>query len=106
MHCQLRNEFGYVLWRKKLASTFSGIGGIVGNQELVSITKKVNLVVFKIAEVQLLHTFQDGCQTAVFGFNAVAQAGAGGVKVGKEAFNVNFGGVSIGRAFNGVKNGL
>src|SRR5690554_4518392 len=44
-------------------------------------------------------------QAAVFVFNGVAQAIAGGVEISKQAFDIALGGVATGRGFDSGKNG-
>jgi hypothetical protein len=61
------------------------------------------MLAVKIAKVQLGHAFEHGGQAIVFVFDGVAQAVAGGVEVGKQAFDVALGGVAVGGAFNGGK---
>src|SRR5574343_262578 len=94
-----------MLWREKLATRLAGIGGVVGNEELVGIAKQVDMAAVKIAEIQFSHAFEHGGQTGVFVFDRVAEAIAGGVEVGKQAFDVTLGGVAVGGCFNGGKDG-
>lgn len=106
VHRQLCDELGHVLRGEKLSTGFSGIGGIVGNQELVGIPEQVNLVVLEIPEFQPFHAFQHRRQPGVFVFHGIAQAGAGRIKIRKQAFDSFFRGVAVGGAFDGGENGL
>ena len=58
---------------KKLPAGFASIGGVVGDKEFVGIAKQVDVIVFKIAKIQLFHAFQYGRQTAVLAFDGVAE---------------------------------
>ena len=104
VHGQLRNQLGDVLGRKKLAPRFARIGGVVGDQKLIRIAKQVNLVVAKFTKIELGHALEHRRQAPVFVGHGVAQAVAGGVKVGKQPLNVVLGGVALGRGLDGFKN--
>ena len=89
----LGNQFGHMLGREELAARLARVGGVVGNQEFVGVAEQVDLVgleiaAAKVAKVQLGHAFEHGGQAGVFVFDGVAQAVAGGVKVGKQTANV------------------
>ena len=90
-----------VLGREKLAARLTGIGGIVGNEKLVGIAEEVDLVVGKAAEVQTLHPVEHGTEAAVLLLDGVAQAGAGGVEVGKKPLDGALGVIAHGRGFDG-----
>lgn len=96
VHGQAGNELRHVLRRKEFATRLAGVGGIIVNQKFVGIAEQVNLVVGKAAEVQFAYAFQYGGQSAVFALDGIAQTRAGGVEVGKQTFDVLFGGVAVG----------
>jgi len=90
---------------EKLAARFTGISGVVGDEKFVGIAKQVDLVAFKVTKIQPGYTFEHGGQTQVFILYRIAKAVAGGVKIGKQAFDVWLRGVAVGRTFNGGKDG-
>ena len=90
---------------KELATGFAGIGGVVGDEEFVGIAKQVNVAAVKITKVEPSHAFEHGSQTGVLVDYRVAEAVAGGIKIGKQAFDVALGGVAVSGAFNGGKDG-
>ena len=96
MHRQLCNEPWNLLRGEKFTARFTGIGGIVGDQKLVGITKEIDVVILKLPKIETRNALEHGGQTAVFVFDGVTQAVAGGVKIGKETFYFHFGGVAIG----------
>ena len=105
VHGQLCNQFGHVLRGEELTARFTSIGGVVGDQEFVGIAKQVNMAAVKITKVQPSYAFEHGSQTGVFVDHRVAEAVAGGVEIGKQAFDVALRGVAVGGAFNRGKNG-
>ena len=62
--------------------------------------KEVDLVVFEIAKTKPCHSINYRGETFVFFLNGIAKAVGGSIEVGKEAFDICFGGVAIGRTFN------
>ena len=89
-----------MLRSEELPARLTGIRRIVRNQELVGITKQVNLVLVKIPQLKPFNAFQNGGKTAVFVFNCVTQSIAGRIEIGKQAFDVGLGRIAVGRAFN------
>ena len=81
---------------EKLTAGFTGIGGIVGDEKLVGIAKQVDVTTVKITKIQPGHSFEHGGQTAVFVNNGIAETVTGGIKIGKQAFDVNFRWVAVG----------
>lgn len=61
------------------------------------------MVVFKVAKVQPGHTFEHGGQTAVSIRNSITEGNAGGIKIGKQAFNILLRRVALGGRFDGGK---
>ena len=59
---------------KKLTAGLSGIGGVVGDEKFVGIAEQVDLVVFKIAEIQPGYAFENSRQACVFIFDGIAEA--------------------------------
>ncbi|VAK75136.1 Uncharacterised protein [Enterobacter hormaechei] len=100
MHRKLSNQLRDVLRSEELPARLTGICRIVRNQELIGITKQINLVLVKIPQLQPLNAFQNGGKTAVFVFDGVPQSIAGCIEIGKEAFDVSLGWITVGRAFN------
>lgn len=100
MHRKLSNQLRDVLRSEELPARLTGIRRIVRNQELVGITKQVNLVLVKIPQLKPFNAFQNGGKTAVFVFNCVTQSIAGRIEIGKQAFDVGLGRLAVGRAFN------
>ena len=60
VHRQPRNQLGDALRGEKFAAGFACVGSVVGNQVFVGIAKKVDVVVFKTAEIKFRHAFEDG----------------------------------------------
>ena len=104
MHRQPRNQLGDVLRGEKFAARFACVGSVVGNQVFVGIAEKVDVVVFKIAEIEFLYAFEDSGKAFVLIGNSAAEPAAGGIEVVKQAFNVLFGRIAGGGAFNRGKN--
>ena len=104
VHRQPRNQFGDALRGEKFAAGFACVGSVVGNQVFVGIAEKVDVVVFKIAEIEFRHAFEDGGKAFVLVGNGAAESAAGGVEVVKQTFNVLFGRIAGGGAFNRGKN--
>ena len=96
----LRNQPGDMGGSEKLATGFTRIGGVVANQELVGIAEQVDVVVFKIAKVEPGHSFEYGRKAAVFVFDRIAKAVAGGIEIGKQALDVVLRRVAAGRGFD------
>ena len=103
VHCELCNQLGHVLRGEELATRFTGVGGVVGDQELVGIAEQVNVAAVEITKVKPSYAFEHGSQTGVFVDHGIAEAVAGGIKISKQAFYVALGGVAVGRAFNSSK---
>lgn len=100
VHRQPRNQFGDALRGEKFAAGFACVGSVVGNQVFVGIAKKVDVVVFKTAEIEFRHAFEDGGKAFVLVGNGAAEPAAGGVEVVKQAFDGLFGRIAGGGAFN------
>ncbi|SSI73813.1 Uncharacterised protein [Klebsiella pneumoniae] len=100
MNRKLSNQLRDMLRCEELPARLTGIRRIVRNQELVGITKQINLVLVKIPQLQPLHAFQYGGKTAVFIFDGVPQSIAGRIEIGEQAFDVGLGRIAVGRAFN------
>ena len=94
-----------MLRREELASGLAGIGGIVGDQKLVGIAKQIDVAAFEIAKVQPRDALEHCGQAGVFVFHCIAQAVAGGIEIGKQALNVLFRGVAVGRTFDRGEDG-
>ena len=94
-----------MLRRKEFASRFPRVGRVVGDKKLVGVAKQINLAAFKVSKIQTSHTFENRCQTSVFVLHRVTKAVAGGVKISKQAFDINFRRIAAGRSFNGAKDG-
>jgi len=66
VHGKLGNQFGNMLRGEKLAARFSGIGGVVGDEEFIGIAEQVDLVVCKIAKIKPLRKLRSarlrGCE--------------------------------------------
>ena len=105
MHGELGNQLGDMLRGEKLAAGFTGSGGVVGDKELVGIAKQVDVAIFKITKIQPGHAFEHGGQAGVFVDHGVAEAVAGGIKIGKQAFDIALRWVAVGGAFDGGKDG-
>lgn len=105
VHGQPRDQPGDVLRSEELATGFAGIGGIVGDEELVGVAEEINLVPFEITEFQATDPREHGGEAAVFVFDGVAEAVAGGVEVGEQAFNVLFRRIAIGGALDSGEDG-
>ena len=101
----LGDQLGHMLWGEEFAAGFTRIGCVVGNQKFVGITKQIDVAAFEIGKVQLGHALEHGGQAEIFIFHRVAKAIAGGVEIGKQAFDVPFRWVTIGGCFNGGKDG-
>ena len=85
-----------MLRREKLAAGFTGIGGVVGNEKLISITKQVNLAAVEIPKFQPRNAFQNSGQAGIFILHRIAKAIAGCVKIGKQALDIPLRGVTTG----------
>ena len=105
VHGELRNQTGHMLRGEDLADGFADVGGVVGNEEFVGIAKEVDVTGIEVAKVQLGHALEHGGQAGVFVFDRIAQAVAGGVEVGKQAFDVALRRIAAGGAFDGGKDG-
>src|ERR1039458_5639171 len=92
-----------MLRREKLTARFACIGGVVGDEEFIGIAKQIDVVVFKIPEIQPGYTFEHGRQACVLVGHGVAEAVAGGVEIGKQAFDVALRRIAVGGRFNGSK---
>lgn len=103
VHGQLGDQLGHMLRGEELAAGLAGVGGVVGDEELIGIAEEVDVAGIKAAEIKFGHTPEHGRQARVLVGHGVAQAVAGGVKVGKQPLNVLFGGVTIRGAFDGGK---
>ncbi len=102
---QAGDEAGDALRGEELATGFSGIGGVVGDEELVGIAEEIDLVAREVAEVEPADTGEDGGEAGVLGFHGVSEPIAGGVEVGEEALDVLFRGVAAGGGLDGGKDG-
>ncbi|MNJ81035.1 hypothetical protein D3C77_796560 [compost metagenome] len=49
-----------MLRSEELATGFSGVGGVIGNEELVSIAEQVDMAGVKVPEIQIGHAFEHG----------------------------------------------
>ena len=105
VHGELGNQPGHMLRSEELAAGFAGVGGVVGDQELVGVAEQVDLAAVKIAEIQPGHAFEHSSQTQIFILYCVAQAVAGGVKIGKQPLDVPLRGVAAGRGLDGAEGG-
>lgn len=68
---------------EELSSRLTGTLGVVADEKLVGIAKEVDLAVGKIREIETCHASEHGCQATIFLLDGGAEAGAGGVEVGK-----------------------
>lgn len=82
MHGQPCNQSRNVLRREEFATRLSSVGGIVGDEILVGITKQVDLAPFEVTEVETCDPFEDSSQSGVLVFNDVAEAVAGCIEIG------------------------
>ena len=96
----LGNEFGNMLRSKELTTRLPRVGGVVADQIFVGIPEEVDLVVFKVSKVEVVHPFQYGSKAGVLVFDRPPQAVARGVEIIKQPFDVLFRGVTHGRALN------
>ena len=105
VHGQLGYETGNMLRREELATGFTGIGGIVGDEEFVGISKEVDFAVLEIAEIEATHAGEHGSEAEVFVFDGISQAITGRVEVRKQSLDVWLRGVAVGGTLNGRKDG-
>ncbi|MNF85335.1 hypothetical protein D3C84_677260 [compost metagenome] len=103
VHGELGYQLGDMLRGEELATGFTGIGGVVGDEVFVGIAKQVDMAFVKGAKIQLCYAFEHVGQTGVFILHRIAQTVAGGVEVGKQAPDVALRRVAVGRAFNRSK---
>ena len=88
---------------EKFSAGLACVGSVVGNQVFVGIAEKVDVVVFKIAEIEFRHAFEDGGKAFVLVGNGATESAAGDIEVVKQAFDVLFGRIAGGGAFNRSK---
>ena len=88
---------------EELAAGFACVGGVVGDEEFIGIAEEVDVAAFEIGKIQLGYAFEHGGQAEIFILHRVAKAVAGGVEIGKQAFDVALRWVTIGGGFNGGK---
>ncbi len=101
VHGKLCNQLGNVLRGKEFTTGFTSISSIVGDEEFVSIAEQINLgditfFIKIIPKIQTGHAVQYRRQATVFIFNGITKSVTGGIEVGKQTFDIAFGGIAIG----------